>query len=99
MAIEWELAAEQVLISLDVTTPNESALIRYSGDANTIAMVKRRIQQECGMFGHRIGNATTAVDLNVALSAPALVRFSPKLKLGSEIIQNYKLDIPSGAVT
>ncbi|UIE40160.1 hypothetical protein [Leptodesmis sichuanensis] len=75
----------------DLSDPNKSAIIKYSGSKVGIPWVKDWLSQQAGLFGHLIGDATTAVDLNSALSTPeAKKEFDPQLVKGAEILEKWK---------
>lgn len=76
-----------VQVYIDVDTPDKPALIEYSGSDNGVQWVKDWLPKQAGIFGHTIGESTTAIDLNTALSTPqANQEFSPQLIQGAKIL-------------
>ena len=64
------------------------------------------LKSATGAFGHLLLSETTPIDLDTALKKGPpqyLSRFMPDFKLelieGAEILQNYSLNLPEGAVT
>lgn len=84
------LKAFPVQVFMDVNTPDETAPLQYTGN-NGVQWVKDWLPRQYGIFGHIIGESTTAIDLNAALSTPqAKKAFAPQLIQGSKVLAQWK---------
>lgn len=87
------------IVSLDSSSPNQSAEIQYQGLPATVAEIKRTLSSSYGAFGHLIGNSATPIDLDAAMKSERMKPYNPKLMEGEDLVQKYDPEIPPGAIT
>jgi hypothetical protein len=99
--IEYQLSTPEgsVRVVLNSRAPNTPHPIAYEGNPAAIALVREWLESEYGAFGHFVGDATTPIDLAVAMAHDRAKPFAPKLLRGEELIQPVELDLPDDAVT
>jgi hypothetical protein len=83
-------------VAVDSNDPNASAFIKITGDDGTFA---DWLALQCGAFGHLIGESTSPIDLDYALSTADAQQWQPTIIEGSEMVVNYKSYLPDGAVS
>jgi hypothetical protein len=77
-------------VSVSSKDADQGAPIQYDGDELAIAAVSHALRSQCGLYGHLIGEATTPIDLVIAMGSPEMQGFSPELIKGKEIVRDYK---------
>lgn len=97
--MKWQLTVNDasIIVSIDDGDPNEVFPIAYEGSEGAIAIAKGLLKYSHGAFGHLIGDATSAIDLDFAMHSPDLEVLSPTLIEGDR--PDYNPNIPRGAVT
>lgn len=100
VSYQIKLPIGTVIISLEVDDPNTPVALNYSGEPQAIALVQEVLQSSCGLYGHLIGDRTTAIDLDAAINSQAMNQFQPDLIEGREIIEAYTPEsFPEGMVS
>jgi hypothetical protein len=91
---------KQVFISIDSDDPDVSGAIKYSGDAELIKLLELMISSSYGAFGHSIGDSTTPIDLDAALTiGNKFDKYNPEILEGEDLVKSYESNIPDGAMT
>ena len=96
--IKYELR-NGVTVRLNSNDGNESAMIEYDGEPDMVEMVRDRLLQSYGAFGHMIRESTTPIDLDCALKSEKFRLFRPQCVEGAELVERYDPGIPPGAIT
>lgn len=87
---------QPIEVWVDTTNPNRSVEIEFS---ENVEEFKEWLSYQYGAFGHLIGDATSPIDLDYALTTPeAKQKYNPRL-VGEGVVTSYDPDIPDGAVT
>lgn len=100
--ISYLLKRLAVEVSIDSESPDVPAKIVYRNRVEGLDMIevaRRTLSSAYGRYGHLIGDATTPIDLAVAIDSPAIQQYAPELERGAEIVKNYKSPIPKGSVS
>lgn len=91
-----------VTITLDVTDAETPAKINYIGDDQEIvATVRSGLRSAYGMYGHLIGDSSTAIDVyHALLFNPLLKGLGAKVVKGQDIIDKWQpTKFPQGSVS
>lgn len=88
-----------VTLTLPVSRPDEYAPIEFEGDPQAVRRLQLEMIGARGMFGHRLGERTTAIDLHAALMSPTLAQFQPQLLEGAELLEGWRYEFPEDAKT
>lgn len=98
--LKYYLRRAGVTVSIVSNSPNESAVIEYSGDYDVLLdAVKAQLPWQYGAFGHLIGSSCTPIDLDAAMRALAMQEFEPEVIEGANLVQIYNPYTPPGALT
>lgn len=94
--IRYRLNLLDVEVSLDSNAPHISAVIEFKGEPVEVAIARDWLADQCGAYGHGIGESTTPVGLAAALTKNP--RYAPELLEGEELL-DFSVNIPDDAVT
>lgn len=86
-----KLPTLDVTISISSISPDNSAPIKFEGDAKGFV---KELASMYGMYGHRIGRLSTPLDLNAAIVKSGL---DYEIIEGAEILEMPQEEIPAGA--
>jgi hypothetical protein len=90
--IKYELKVKvwPVTVSIDSDQADRTAPIIFEGPEYAVGLAREHLFQSHGVDGHFIEAETTPLDLAVAMNAPFMAGFSPKLIEGAEVLKTSK---------
>lgn len=97
--MKYELTTENgiVYVSIDSDLDDVRSAILYEGSEENVAIVRRWLKSQIGLFGHLIGDITTKQDLYRVMNRTN--EFKPKFVSGNVPSATIHSGIPDDAVT
>lgn len=102
--IQYEMfdsSNNKILIELSSALPNQRSKIVCKGEDGPVKTLQESLSFNFGAFGHRIGDVTSPIDLDVALKTLEKNKqiFNLKILKGSELVSVYDPELPNGSNT
>lgn len=87
--MRYDFLHVEMTITLDSVDPNQSAFILYQGEPDAVNMISGAISDSYGLYGSKIGDEATPLDLDFALQC-LLGEGVYTLVDGQEILDRHK---------
>ena len=88
----------EVEVSIDVDGGNKFGAVNFTGNADSVALVRSLLSSAYGAFGHGI-NLESCSPIDLAAALGSMATFKPEILEGEDLVKDWNPGIPDGAVT